>query len=324
MEDRENTPSRSFFSGDMETGMTAAEGEKQPRRLRGTAVHMLGFGLLLALIILLAKGAPIDREEGGRVTFTEADLAQISATFERTWSRPPTTAELRKAFDRYVRNEVFYREALDRELDRNDPMVKMSLVRKITMLGTAEAQAAEPTDSELKAYFELRTERYRIPASFSLIQVYLSPDKHGEQIGEDSAVLLAWLREKDPLPQELAGLGDVLMLPGVVTDMSEERLARTFGTAFNDAVMSLAVGRWEGPVESGFGLHLVKITHRVDSQIPEWTEVVERIVSDMVYEGTKAAEDQFYAEILPRHQVVYSDGVAALIESVDGQGNPAQ
>jgi hypothetical protein len=303
--------------------MTDPKQEKQPRRLFGTAAHMLGFGLLLAVVILLAQGPPLDRDDGGRVVFTEADLAHVRAAFERTWSRPPSARELLNAFDRYVRDEVFYREALARELDRNDPVVKMSLVRKITMLGTAQAQAAEPTDAELKAYYELRTERYRIPASFNLMQVCLSADKHGENIGTVAAELLAGLREKDPPPEELAGLGDMLMLPNVVRDMSENQLAGTFGTVFRDAVMSLAAGDWEGPVESGFGLHLVKIARREESRIPEWTEVRDLLASDMQYEGRKATEDQFYAELLPRYQVVYSEGLGALLEGDDRQRTPA-
>jgi len=303
--------------------MTEPERKKQPRRLMGTAAHMIGFGLLLALAILLAKGPPVDREDGGRVAFTEADLAHVRARFERTWNRPPTAIELRKAFDRYVRDEVFYREALVRGLDRNDPVVKMSLVRKITMLGTAQAQAVEPTDAELRAYFELRTERYRVPASFDLVQVYLNLDTYGERIGTVAAELLAELREKNPPPEELAELGDMSMLPNVAKDMSEDQLARTFGTAFRDGVMSLAVGQWEGPVESVFGLHLVKITHREESRIPEWTAVRDRIASDMQFEGRKGAEDQFYAEILPRYQVIYSEGLGTLLEGDDGRQSVA-
>jgi hypothetical protein len=281
---------------------------------------MLGFGLLLALIILLAKGPPVDREDGGRVAFTEADLAQVRAAFQRTWSRPPTAVELRNAFGRYVREEVLYREALERGLDRNDPVVKMSLVRKITMLGTAQAESEEPSDAELKAYFELRSERYRIPASFNLMQVYLNPDKHGEQIARHAAELLSVLREKDPQPDELVELGDRIMLPNVVEDMSGEQLAGTFGPSFRDAVISLAVGRWEGPVESGFGQHLVKITHREESRIPDWAEVRHRIATDLQYEGRSAAEDQLYAEILPRYQIVYSEGLSELLETDGGQG----
>jgi hypothetical protein len=191
------------------------------------------------------------------------------------------------------------------------------------MLGTAAAQATEPTNAEVRAYFELRTERYRIPASFDLMQVYLSPDKHDEDIGTVAAELLAGLREKDIQPGNLAELGDMAMLPNVVKNTSKEELARTFGTAFRDAIMSLAVGSWEGPVESGFGLHLVKITYREESRIPEWTEVRDRIVTDMRFEGRKAAEDQLYAEILPRYQVVFSEDVGRLLEGDGGREDPA-
>jgi peptidyl-prolyl cis-trans isomerase C len=300
--------------------MTDPEKQGHTRRPWRTVASMLGVGTLLALIILLAKGPPVDPQDGSRVAFTEADLAQVGARFERTWSRPPTAVELRTAFDRYVRDEVFYREALAQGLDRNDPMVKQSLVRKITLLGTARAQAVEPTDEELKAYFELRTERYRIPASFSLMQVCLNPDERGEQLEADAADLLDQLRTTDPPPDELAGLGDMLMLPNVSYDMSEEQLARTFGSSFRDGVMPLVVGDWEGPVESEFGLHLVKIIDREEARIPQWTEVRERITSDMRYEGRAAAEDQLYAEILPRHRVVLSEGLAAMLEGDDGRG----
>ena len=42
----------------------------------------------------------------------------------------------------------------------------------------------------------------------------------------------------------------------------------------------------------------------------------------MQYEGRKAAEDQFYAELLPRYQVAYSEGLGELLEGDDGQRSP--
>ncbi len=293
-----------------------AEGEPARPRWR-TMVHLLAFGLLLAFIILLIQGPPVDRQNLTRVAFTAADLAQVGATFERTWNRPPTLEELQKAFDQYVRSEVLYREALARGLDRNDPVVRMSLVRKITMLGTAAAQATEPTDEELEAYFELRAERYRVPASFNLMQVFLNPDRHPGSIEDSARQLLSELSEKNPQQHELDGFGDALMLPSSVTDASEDELVRTFGQVFRDAVVGLPAGQWQGPVTSGYGLHLVKITNRVDSRIPEWAEVRDRITTDLMYEGRNAAEDQFYAEVLPRYQVVYEDGVLDALQGYD-------
>jgi parvulin-like peptidyl-prolyl isomerase len=96
--------------------------------------------------------------------------------------------------------------------------------------------------------------------------------------------------------------------------MTEQDLDRSFGGEFGAGVVTLTPGEWSGPVESGYGLHLVKVTHREESRIPELTEVVQRIITDIRYENRKAAEDQFYAEIAPRYQILYDEAVRSVME----------
>jgi hypothetical protein len=276
--------------------------------------HLLGFGLLLALILVLLRGTPQSGDAIDRVAFTEVDLKQIYARHTRTWNRPPTEEELRKAMEQYVRNEIFYREALARNFDQNDPTVRLAMVRKLIMLGTARAEAAVPGDKELQAYFSLRRERYRMPAQVDLVQVFVSTDKRGDTAREDAKQLLAALHESDPGADELHAFGDAIMLDSVQADMSESDLDRTFGTGFSEAVLGLEPGRWTGPVESGYGLHLVKVLRRDDAAIPDWRDVCSRLITDMQYEARAAAEDQLYAEIAPRYQIVYDDAVTSLME----------
>jgi len=281
-----------------------------------TLVHLLGFGLLLALILMVVRGTPQAGDAIGRVTFTEADVKQLHARHMRTWNRPPTAEELRKAMEQYVREEILYREALARDFDRNDPTVRLAMVRKVMMLGTARVEATEPSDKELQAYFALRQERYRIPAVVDLLQVYVSIDKRGDQARADAEKVLAELREQDPQANELDAYGDSIMLAYVNADMSEHDLDRTFGSGFGKAVVALEPGQWAGPVESGYGLHLVKVLRRVDSAIPDWRDVRHKLVTDVQFESRKAAEDQLYAEIAPRYQIIYDDAVASVLEGV--------
>ena len=279
--------------------------------------HLFAFGLLLALAMMLVRGTPGDSKDASRVVFTEADVAQVRAKFMRTWNRPPTAVELRKVLEQYIRNEILYREALARNLDRADPIVRLTMVRKITMMGTAKAEAAELTDEEIQAYFALRKERYRIPATVNLMQVYLSKDKRGDRVQADAAQLLESFKQREPRPRELADLGDLSMLGRVYTEMSEQDLDRTFGGEFGAAVLALTPGKWSGPIESGYGLHLLKVTHRKESRIPDLTEVGQRVITDIRYEGRKAAEDQLYAEIAPRYQVLYDKAARAVLEGGD-------
>jgi parvulin-like peptidyl-prolyl isomerase len=96
--------------------------------------------------------------------------------------------------------------------------------------------------------------------------------------------------------------------------MSEQDLDRTFGGKFGAAVMALTPEEWSDPVESGYGLHLVKVTNRVESRIPELNEVIDRVITDIRYENRKAAEDQFYAEVAPRYQILYDEAALAVLE----------
>jgi hypothetical protein len=279
-----------------------------------TLVHLLGFGLLLALILMVVWGTPQAGDATGRVTFTEVDLKQVHARHTRTWNRPPTAEELRKAMQQYVREEILYREALARNFDRNDPTVRLAMVRKVMMLGTARAEAMEPSDKELQAYFSLRQQQYRIPAVVDLLHVFVSTDKRGDKARGDAEQVLTELRKHDPNADELDAYGDSIMLAHINSDMSEHDLDRTFGNGFGAAVVALVPGQWAGPIESGYGLHLVKVLQREDAAIPDWTDVRHKLITDIQFEARKAAEDQLYAEIAPRYQIVYDDVVASVLE----------
>jgi hypothetical protein len=148
--------------------------------------------------------------------------------------------------------------------------------------------------------------------------VYVDVDERSETIDADAERLLTLLRVQDPRPEELHELGDSSMLPNVVALVTENDLARVFGEKFREAVLTLPVGEWLGPVESEYGLHFVKLIQRLDSRIPDWTEVRDRISSDLLYEGRRAAEDQFYGEVLPRYQILYADGVEAALGEPSG------
>jgi peptidyl-prolyl cis-trans isomerase C len=276
--------------------------------------HISAFGLLLTIILFLLNGIPGANEDDRRVIFTESDVAQVIARFMRTWNRPPTEEELRIGFQNYVRDEILYREALARNLDEYDQKVRLALIQKITMMGTIAAESADYSDQDIEAFFALRKERYRIPERISLIQVLLKSDDGIEKISRKANDLLELLREEDPQPELIYKYGDPSMLENQYVSVSEEDLGGLFGDIFGSEVMRLELGEWSGPVESSYGLHIVKIIDRTESRIPELKEVLSRVVSDMRYENRNAAEDQFYSEIAPLYQVQFDEATRRLVE----------
>jgi len=283
-----------------------------------TILHMLIFGLLLAIILLIVIGTPGGTENEKVINVTEADVAQVYAKIMKTWNHLPTKEELKNGIDQYIKDEILYREAIARNLDEDDPTVRLSMVRKITMMGITQTDASNLKDEDIEAYFALRKERYRLPAIVDLEQVYLNKDKRGENITNDVTQLLESLKQENPSPEELINYGDASMINNLYFNIDAEGLDRTFGTGFGASVINLSVGEWSGPIESGYGMHIVKVEKLTESRIPELKEVLQKVITDMSFENRKAAEDQFYSELVPRYKVIYDD---TAIEALSGETN---
>lgn len=284
--------------------------------LKKPVVRIILLGLIVAAAILFAKGPPT-ADASRRVVITGADLLQQRAAFMRTWQREPTADELRGSLEQHIRQEVLYREALARGYDRDDLVVRRAMQQKMEFLAASQALQEPPTEEEIEAFFALRRERYRLPAVLSFAQVYVSTDRRGAEAEQDALALLAALRTEDPEPAELASWGDPIMLDSYYPKGTERDVAAAFGEQFAESLLSLPTGSWEGPVASGYGMHLVRVVQREDSQIPDWREVAGRVISDMEFEAKASSRDQLYQEIAQNYEIVVDSQVRDLLESVE-------
>jgi hypothetical protein len=284
--------------------------------LKNPAIHVFLLGLIVAAAILLAKGPP-SADASKRVVITGADLLQQRAAFVRTWQREPTAEELRGALEQHIRQEVLYREALARGYDRDDLVVRRAMQQKMEFLAASQALQEPPTEDEIEAFFALRKERYRLPAVLSFAQIYVSPDQRGVGAEQYAIDLLRRLRSEDPELAALSSWGDSIMLETTYEDQSEREVSATFGEVFAEAAVRLPVGEWQGPVSSGYGLHLVKVLKREESRIPDWREVSGRVINDMEFEAKTAARDQLYQEIAQNYEVVLDGQVRGFLESAE-------
>ena len=171
----------------------------------------------------------------------------------RQWRRPPTDEELTGLVADHLKEEVLAREAKALELDVGDTIVRRRLAQKMAFLLDDTIRTAEPPEAELRALYETRPDLVRTPARVSFSQVFF----RREQGDGRARASLAALSDAAAIPDEQ---GDRLLLGDTFADQDEQALTNLFGASFAQAVLALPVGRWSGPVESGYGLHLVKVT----------------------------------------------------------------
>jgi parvulin-like peptidyl-prolyl isomerase len=72
----------------------------------------------------------------------------------------------------------------------------------------------------------------------------------------------------------------------------------------------LKSGKWEGPVRSGFGLHLVLVTKRVGGRLPDLKEVREMVKRDWTFDRQKEVKDAAYAKLRERYVVTVEKATA--------------
>jgi parvulin-like peptidyl-prolyl isomerase len=280
--------------------------------LKSPLVHIVLFGGLLGIVLIVVFGRPSAVDDTTRVVISAGDIAQLRAGWLRLWQREPTAAELRGQLEQFVRDEVLYREAVRRGYDQNDALIRHSLKLKMEFLGEAQAQEVEPSMEEMRAYYAMRKERYRAPAKVSFVHVYFSTDKRGAQAQADAERSLEALRAENPKLSALPSVGDRFMLKTHYVGQDERDLRGSFGDAFAQQVVALEPGTWQGPIESSYGLHLVKVYDRQEAHLPEIEAIEAKIRDDMDFENREAAKDLFYTEILKSYRIEYDDSVREL------------
>lgn len=285
----------------------------RPERLKALLTPVL-LGVLLGAVIWTTREPPESEGSGRAITVTPAEVAHLQARWQRENERPPTPEELRGAVDSFVRDEVFYREALARGLDRSDPTVRLTLIRKMKLLAAGQADTQVITVEKLLEFYGRRQEEYRIPARFSVVQVCFTNGADPGRAPQQAEALLEQFQRQEPEPDALAEAGDVTPLEQLILDVTAPELEERLGTVFAAAVLPLPENTWSGPIPSEYGLHLVKIINRIPSRIPMLYEVRPQVEADLRSEFLKTAEDQAYQEIGSRYPVLIRRDARRLLE----------
>jgi hypothetical protein len=267
--------------------------------LRDPIVCFLLLGAGLAGLHLATRTEPSPVVRDTRIVVTDADVMWLAQVFRKTWSRPPTRAELQTLVERRIRDEMLYREAVALGLDEGDEALRRRLGMKLEFLAKDAGAAAEPTEAQLQAAIEADPGRYAIAPRIGFTHVFLSPDKRGAAAERDAASLLERLRKEPGI--DLDTVGDGLLIDPTQTP---DEVGRTFGNAFADALFELeADDGWHGPIASGYGLHLVRIDRRLAGGPAPLALVRDRVRNDVLDARRAAALEGYLAVLREKYDV---------------------
>ena len=271
------------------------------RWLHEPLVHFLLLGAALFLIDawLRPPSAPAANTE---IVVNEARIRNLAQNFQRTWQRPPTKAELDGLIETHVREEVMVREALALGLDRDDAIIRRRLQQKMEFVSEETAAQVAPSDDELTAYMKAHPEAFAVDPRVTFRQVYLDPAKRGTALDADAKGLAS--RLNSPGAPDPATQGDRLsLLESRYEEEPVAEVARLFGRDFADALVKQPVGRWSGPIASGYGAHVVKVEALVPGGTPPLADVRPQVEREWRNARRQELAKAFYEKLRAKYAV---------------------
>jgi hypothetical protein len=267
---------------------------------------LLHFLLLGAVIFFIAgRSRSIAVASGEKIVVTQSQIDSIVVGFSRTWMRPPTQEEMQGLVDDYVREEVLYREAKAMGLDQDDIIVRRRMRQKFEFLSDElAARSGPPNEQELEAYLRQYADKYREEPHFTFEHIFFNRQKHGTSAEADAKAVLARLTGNNGAAIDVEKIGDAFLLPFRFEKVSAGETARLFGENFGRQLVSVETGNWAGPLESNYGLHLVRIDERETGTAPPLANVREAVSRDLLNERRKQELDAQYAKLRARYTIV--------------------
>jgi hypothetical protein len=281
-----------------------------PRRWAlNPVLHFAAIGAVLLLVhdLWIGNDEPATAARQPIVISAER-VHRMQADFADRWGAPPTAAQLRALVNQVVEEEILYREARVLALDFGDASVRRRLLEKARAVSrdpnrTADELLAEATDlgldedvviqrllatkmrlllqqenaggpipeTVIAEYRERHRDLFSQPRTVTLTHVFLRRGTGGGRTIGDAHVALTKLASLSPPAAEQ--LSDPFPLGSRLVAYTETQLTGRFGKSFADRVLALEPGDWAGPLESPYGLHLVRVEEQSPARLAPLEEV---------------------------------------------------
>ena len=274
---------------------------------RGAREPFFQFLLLGALIW---AGVEYVEAQSQRYTISvgPAERQRLAIAYQQQYNQAPTPEQLQNLTERYVRQQIFVREGHALGLDKSDEIVDRRIAQKFEFLQQDLGAPDTPDEATLRRWYASHKLQYLSGPKVAFSQVYFSPDRDGEagakaRAEKALAVLTAHKAVRAP------ALGDAFPGPSDTAPLTKDDAARLFGeSALAAALTDLPVGQWSGPLRSGYGWHLVFVSHRQPPSVPAFEDIRSRVADDYREEQRRLQNAQAYEKLRGKYHVRYEGG----------------
>lgn len=216
----------------------------KPTSLPGWLSDPLLHFIVLGALLFAADQLTAARADDPRTIVVDRSVSdEAKALFRKSRDREPNEAELRALTERWIDNEVLYREGLALQVDRGDTMIRERVIFKSLMVVEAGVKLPPVDDKTLRTWFENQRSKYDEPPRYDFQEAVLSGDSSETAVRAFAQALNAGTP------------GDVQAGLRVFKGRPHSNLVQSYGEEFAKALDNTPPGEWHAlPTRDGLRL----------------------------------------------------------------------
>jgi hypothetical protein len=234
------------------------------RLVREPFVH---FVLLGALVFGVDHLMQTRVDDPHLITVTPAANAEMRTVFKSAIGRDPSDADMQVLRQRWIDNEVLYREGLALKVDRGDADIRERVIFKTLSLTQAAMALPAVDDKALRAWFEQHRADYDTPARYDFLEAIMLGDKSEQAVQR----FIAALNGGGP-DETQSGLR-------VFKGRPRPSLVTSYGEEFTHALEGLPLNQWTA-LRSKDGLHVVRLEGRTPGAAADFDRYRNQVKND--------------------------------------------
>jgi len=218
-------------------------GARVPGWLREPLLHFV----LLGAALFAIDHAIATREDDPRLIVVGPEVDdEAKRLFAASRGHAPNADELKALRDRWIDNEVLYREGLALRVDRGDTAIRERVIFKALSVVDAGVKLPTIDDKQLRAWFEARHAKYDEPPRFDFQEAVAA----GDASESAQRAFVEALNAGTP--------GDVRAGLRMFKGRPRENLVQSYGPEFAQALESAPIGQWRAQ-PSKEGLRAIRL-----------------------------------------------------------------
>jgi hypothetical protein len=247
--------------------------------------HFLGLAALLFVVNAVFSG-----DEREVITVDAATQEYLIEQRQNLVLRNLTEQEKAETIETFVEEEVLVREARKRGFE-NSSRIRTLLIQNMRYFMNGEI--AEPTEEELRAFFEQNIELFESPSTVTYDHaLFIDP-------GDIPPDALSLLRSGES-PDEL---GDIDWRNTKIIRASEAAIVATFSRQVAPEILAIEDERWYGPFISDNGVHFLRVAERHPPWRPDWEAAKNWVDSEWLRMKNQEIIDREMAAMLRNYRI---------------------